>query len=214
MEKRVDPLKSASEKLQARRLMIVGAAVHCFVEKGYHQSGVRDIAAKAGVSLGNLYNHFKSKDEILYEITEIEAAELAEFQEALLATTDPLASLETFVRAYLDYSARPENSLMALEILSVAVRNPPIASGFARNRAMLVSALVETLKAGSETGAFGHIENVVETAKLVLDLIEGLALRCVLKNAPPDKNAKRTLWVMLQRSLQITGKTKSTDQGN
>ena len=174
---------------------------------------MRDIAAKAGVSLGNLYNHFKSKDEILYEITKIEAEELDEFQEALLATEDPLESFETFVWGYLDYAARPENSLMALEILSVAVRNPSIASGFARNRAALVSAVVDVLKAGSEARVFARHENAIETAKLVLDLIEGLALRSVLNEAPPSKDARRTLWAMLERSLLIADTETSTNSG-
>lgn len=205
--------RPAQEKLRARRLMIVKAAVQCFIEKGYHQSGVRDIAAKAGVSLGNLYNHFKSKDEILREITEIEAEELAEFREILCQSGDPMQSFETFVWAYLDYTARPENSLMALEILSVAVRNPPIASGFARNRAALVSALVEVLVAGSNAEIFDPHENMTETAKLVLDLIEGLALRSVLSGAAPSEDARDALWAILERSILAPGPAISTVSG-
>lgn len=205
--------KPAQEKLKARRLMIVAAAVQCFIENGYHQSGVRDIAKKAGVSLGNLYNHFKSKDEILYEITAIEAEELAEFREILSQVGVPLASFETFVWAYLDYSTRPENSLMALEILSVAVRNPPIASGFSRNRDALVSSLVGILIAGSETGVFVQHRNPVETAKLVIDLIEGLALRSVLNEAPPSKDAREALWTILERSILARGPARSTSSG-
>ncbi|MFT6456569.1 TetR/AcrR family transcriptional regulator [Pseudophaeobacter arcticus] len=201
--------KLAQEKLRARRLMIVTAAVHCFIEKGYHQSGVRDIAAKAGVSLGNLYNHFKSKDEILYEITKIEAEELDEFREILSHAEDPQTSFENFVWAYLDYAARPENALMALEILSVAVRNPPIASGFTRNRAALIASLVDVLQAGSETGAFVQHQNAAETAKLVLDLIEGLAVRSVMSEASPSKDARDAVWGILKRSILAADSAKS-----
>jgi TetR/AcrR family transcriptional repressor of uid operon len=170
--------KLAQEKLRARRLMIVTAAVHCFIEKGY-------------------------------EITKIEAEELDEFREILSHAEDPQTSFENFVWAYLDYAARPENALMALEILSVAVRNPPIASGFTRNRAALIASLVDVLQAGSETGAFVQHQNAAETAKLVLDLIEGLAVRSVMSEASPSKDARDAVWGILKRSILAADSAKS-----
>ncbi|HDO1150981.1 TPA: helix-turn-helix transcriptional regulator, partial [Aeromonas salmonicida] len=44
-------------RLEQRRELIIQAALGCFIERGFHQTGMRDIAAAAGVSLGNLYNH-------------------------------------------------------------------------------------------------------------------------------------------------------------
>ena len=47
------------EMTSARRKdAILAAAVSCIIQNGYHQTGVRDIAKKADVSLGNLYNYF------------------------------------------------------------------------------------------------------------------------------------------------------------
>lgn len=47
-----------------RRGRILEAAVMSFLENGYHQTGVRDIARRAGVSLGNLYNHFPGEHDV------------------------------------------------------------------------------------------------------------------------------------------------------
>jgi AcrR family transcriptional regulator len=43
---------------------IISASLDLFLEKGYHASSMRDIAEKAGVVPGGLYNHFKEKEEI------------------------------------------------------------------------------------------------------------------------------------------------------
>ena len=48
-----------------RRQHILEAAIACFIDNGFHQTGMRDIAARADVSIGNLYNHFPGKHDFL-----------------------------------------------------------------------------------------------------------------------------------------------------
>jgi AcrR family transcriptional regulator len=38
------------------------------MEQGYHATSMRQIADRAGLALGGIYNHFKSKDEIFEAI--------------------------------------------------------------------------------------------------------------------------------------------------
>ena len=47
---------------------ILEAARLLFLRQGYHATGMREIAHDAGISLGAVYNHFISKEEILREI--------------------------------------------------------------------------------------------------------------------------------------------------
>ncbi|AOT70745.1 TetR/AcrR family transcriptional regulator [Geosporobacter ferrireducens] len=42
------------------------AALEVFAEKGYTGTKIADIAEKAGVSIGNIYRYYKSKEEIFY----------------------------------------------------------------------------------------------------------------------------------------------------
>lgn len=51
-----------------RRLEIVAKAAQVFASNSYHTVGMRDVAAAAGIRGASLYNHFSSKEEILYEI--------------------------------------------------------------------------------------------------------------------------------------------------
>jgi AcrR family transcriptional regulator len=56
--------KDAPKKGEVTRLAIEDAAIHLFLEQGYHATSMRQIADKTGLALGGIYNHFSSKDEI------------------------------------------------------------------------------------------------------------------------------------------------------
>ena len=51
-------------KGETTRLAIEDAAVNLFMEHGYHATSMRQIAERAGLALGGIYNHFYSKEEI------------------------------------------------------------------------------------------------------------------------------------------------------
>ena len=62
MSERISPENRARD--------IVMAAIEVFVRKGYRQAQMDDIAKKANVSKGTLYNYFKSKTHLFYFILE------------------------------------------------------------------------------------------------------------------------------------------------
>lgn len=47
---------------------ILEAAYQMFVEKGFQGSSMRDIANKAGIKAGSIYNHFSGKEEIFESV--------------------------------------------------------------------------------------------------------------------------------------------------
>ncbi|HKV34457.1 MAG TPA: TetR/AcrR family transcriptional regulator [Pyrinomonadaceae bacterium] len=56
---------SAMEKKKSR---IEEAARELFISQGFHATSMRTIAARAGTSLGNVYNYYRTKEEILESI--------------------------------------------------------------------------------------------------------------------------------------------------
>lgn len=62
------PSKEKLKKGEATRLAIEDAAIELFMEQGYHATSMRQIAERAGLALGGIYNHFTSKDEIFEAI--------------------------------------------------------------------------------------------------------------------------------------------------
>lgn len=60
--------KETPKKGEVTRLAIEDAAKELFLEQGYAATSIRQIADKAGLALGGIYNHFASKDEIFEAI--------------------------------------------------------------------------------------------------------------------------------------------------
>ena len=49
---------------------IIKSALNVFLEKGYHKTGMNDLAAEAGLLKGSLYHHFASKEELMKSVIE------------------------------------------------------------------------------------------------------------------------------------------------
>jgi AcrR family transcriptional regulator len=60
--------KLSKQVSEAKKNHIEEAAKKLFIKNGFHGTSMRFIAAAADVSLGNLYNYFKNKEEILESI--------------------------------------------------------------------------------------------------------------------------------------------------
>lgn len=55
---------------------LLRAAADCFVESGYHGTTIRQIAARAGLSVPGYYHHYESKQKLLVEIMQSAMEEL------------------------------------------------------------------------------------------------------------------------------------------
>ncbi len=172
-----DETKKRAARTDERRRLIVEVAASLFLEKGFHQTSIRDIAERAGISLGNLYNHFSGKPALIAAIATLEAEENDALLRPLAAATGEEAVL-SFARTYLEACSRPENGILAAEVLSESFRNPEIRAGFMANRQNLVDALCSALEKGATPG-----RELRQRAEMILDLIEGAAIRRLLGGA-------------------------------
>jgi len=186
-----------------RRNLIVNAAIECFIRNGIHQTGIREIAEQANISLGNLYNHFSSKDELIAEIAVIDGAGLERFAMALDSKESPIVAMREFVDGYLDYVSKTENAVLTIDIFAEALRNPIVSKHFEANRNKLTDALSATIKRGISAGDMREQISIDETVKLFLDAIEGLGLRSGLAQAKPSANARKALQEMIFRMLSV-----------
>ncbi len=84
------PRQRLKEKLrEVRTELILNLAEEVLEEKGYHETTMDEIAVRAGVAKGTLYQHFPSKDELIVALFErhLDRFEQAVAQAATAATT-------------------------------------------------------------------------------------------------------------------------------
>lgn len=56
--------KSKHSSSPGRKLKVIHAALDCFSEKGFTSTSISDVCARSGMSVGILYHHFKSKEQL------------------------------------------------------------------------------------------------------------------------------------------------------
>lgn len=52
---------------EEKKLLIMQAALELFANEGFHPTSISEIAKKAGISKGLMYNYFESKEDLLKE---------------------------------------------------------------------------------------------------------------------------------------------------
>ncbi|MDD5398777.1 MAG: TetR/AcrR family transcriptional regulator [Dehalococcoidia bacterium] len=78
-------MRKRSANKAASKAAIIEVAIDLFWENGYNGTSLRDIAEACGFEAANLYNYFRSKEQLLYEAMQ---EELERFLELL----EPVAS--------------------------------------------------------------------------------------------------------------------------
>ena len=102
-------------KITDRKTEIVNVSAKLFKEKGYSAVTMRDIAQAMDIKAASLYNHIKSKQEILVLII-IEIAE--EFtkvmNEVVNSNETAIKKIERIIQLHIDITLRDSNALACL----------------------------------------------------------------------------------------------------
>lgn len=145
----MNPVKA--QRQSSRRDEILAAAQRCFVRAGFHRTSMQEICAEAGMSPGNLYRYFPSKEAIIAGIAERDRAELAEdFAKADLSA-GVLHVIEDLARRY--FAERSDEQVrLCTEVMAEARRSPDIARISASFETDARQWLGDLLRAGAEQG--------------------------------------------------------------
>src|SRR3569832_1481300 len=119
-------MRRANAQLQSdRRAEILDAAERCFARAGFHQSSMQEICAEAGMSPGNLYRYFPSKESLIAGISERNRAQAAADFAEVDKASDFFTGFAALGRQYLVERSDVEVAL-CLEIMAEARRSPDI----------------------------------------------------------------------------------------
>ena len=153
---------------------VLRAALHTFNRTGYHGSSMRDIAARAGMSVPGLYHHYASKQAMLGTLLDIAATEsLWRVQAARDEGADPVQRFSNVVEAVtLYYTHRQAFAHVGFtELRNLERENRPRVTA-ARTR---IQKLIDTeIAAGIAAGEFDPIDPK-EAGRAVVMLCTALA---------------------------------------
>jgi AcrR family transcriptional regulator len=162
--------------LSGPALRLLKAADTLFYSQGAPATTVREITNACGLSPGAMYNHFTSKDELLYVLVQYRHARLEEDVVAALAPLDgdPVAGLTAIVKLYVRMHIGGKQSAQVANREYRHLSGPQLEEVLAIRR-RLRQRTVDVLREGARTGAFdvwGRPESssFTITAATILDM--------------------------------------------
>ena len=107
------------EEQQRRRKEIFDASVHLFLEKGFHETSMREVAKAAEVGKSTLYDYFKSKDEILVSYFEDEIVKITQrAQEIMQQDHGVTEKLKKIMLMHMKYLVENKHTFLKLSVES------------------------------------------------------------------------------------------------
>jgi len=169
--------KEGEEPAVDRRTQILDAAERSFVRAGFHRATMQDVAAEAGMSPGNLYRYFASKDALVAGLCERDRSGLADEFAAVRE------SGANFMEAFRELGRRHFSDDMCgkaqlcLEIWAEATRNPGVAALQTEFDSGLEDQFVAIFEAAKKAGAIDRSVDSRFVASIILKLADGLFVR-------------------------------------
>jgi AcrR family transcriptional regulator len=116
-----------------RRQTDILEAVHgTFVEKGFDGASMQDLARAAGMSVGNFYRYFESKDAIVEALIAYDISRIEQDFATIIQSDKPLDALRETLRTHVEETSCNRDGRLWAEITAAAVRKPRVAEALSR----------------------------------------------------------------------------------
>ncbi len=170
-----------------RRDLIIGAAERAFVRHGFHAATMHQVAEEAGMSAGNLYRYFPSKEALVEGLCEAGHRERSAAFAVLIGSDDLLATLAQVMREHL--LGRPrESAMLFVEMNAEAAHNPRIAAMTLAIDAGVLDGLARLVEVAKQRGQAAASLDPAFAARVIFTLVGGLMKRRALE---PDFDIER-----------------------
>ena len=166
-----------------RRERILQGAERAFVRHGFHAATMQHVADELGMSAGNLYRYFPSKEAIVEGLCEVDQAGRARaFAELMADKRDITEALCAGLRRHV-LEKPPEKARLIVEIWAEAGRNPRVAEISRAIDADVLAGIEKLMDAAKAAGVASPRLNSHFGARFFFTFVAGLFKR---KAIEPD----------------------------
>jgi TetR/AcrR family fatty acid metabolism transcriptional regulator len=173
-------------KKKVKRQLIIDAAIEVFSRNGFQNSTISEIAQKANVAEGTIYQYFKNKEDLFFSIP---IDKTREFYDELELHLEGINGAENKIRKFVWYyfyhlQDNPEYA-RALMLEMRVNRNFAKAKAFEAYRP-LTHKILEIIEEGQEEGIIRNDTNKYMIRHLILGILEHIVTRWLLKGEKGD----------------------------
>jgi TetR/AcrR family transcriptional repressor of uid operon len=189
--------------LSERHIRILDAAERVFARAGFHAATMQDVAAEAGMSPGNLYRYFSSKDAIIAGMAERDRTLIAaDFAELDAAKGSLLDQLDALGRRHLVDEPR-EKAVIALQIWAEAARDPKMAQMCAAIDGTVIGGLARAVAGAKATGELPANLDDARFLQAIFMMADGFFCRRAMDPNFDAAGAAETLFAAMRGLAQV-----------
>lgn len=155
---------------------LLEAAAQCFSENGFSGTSIGQIAKTAGVSQGAMYNHFKSKDDLILAIV-IEESKTALTHYSAPAQGSSFDRLYGLIKRCINEVGYPANHQLWMEIIAEAARNNAVRSTFVSADMVMRQGIRQIIQQGIDNNEFNTTVDLNQITMILFSMIDGLIAR-------------------------------------
>lgn len=173
-------------KKKVKRQLIIDAAIEVFSRNGFQNSTISEIAQKADVAEGTIYQYFKSKEDLFFSIPIEKTKEFYnELELHLQGINGAENKIRKFVWYYLYHLQENPEYARALMLEMRVNRNFANTKTFEAYRP-LTHKILEIIEEGQEEGIIRKDVNLYTIRHLILGMLEHIVTRWLLKGEKGD----------------------------
>ncbi|MBS0533356.1 MAG: TetR/AcrR family transcriptional regulator [Proteobacteria bacterium] len=176
-----------------RRTEILDAAERCFARAGFHRASMQDICSEAGMSPGNLYRYFPSKEALIAGICERNRADAVDSFNHVQDAPEFFEALAGLARYHLVDRTDDEVSICA-EIMAESRRHPDIRQLYQTIENDIRDRMAEMLKRAAARGEIRADLDTHAIAGLLMAIGDGMSWR---RSVDPKFSAEEALPLIL-----------------
>lgn len=171
-----------------RRAIILDAALRTFVQRGYPQTKVAEIASEAGVAEGTLYNYFPSKEDLLLALFDEKWSRIIDdIKKKIISVDNPNDQLKaifsTVVKLFKKNRHLAELFMIDIKQSSIFLNNYTI------NRVVeFIDIIEEILKEGKRKGIYRKDLDTRVAKMVIFGAAQGILLSWVLSESKAVRN--------------------------
>ncbi len=176
------------EQKEEKKQMILMTALKLFVERGYHETKISDIAAAVPMSVGLLFHYFESKEVLLKELVSMGA----QYTESVskVPDTDPEAFFKTFLNQLFEF-INIQPWVFNMFVLMGQARKPGMPDDVRKiaEKVNTSGTIAKIIISGQKTGVFKEgdaIQLSITFLAAVQGIIEEMAVNKDYKAPDPD----------------------------
>lgn len=194
--------KRKRETTEVRQQQITDAALKVIGKKGINGATTAEIASASGISEGNLYRHFRNKEEIIKSVIDQIGIDLVTILADAAEVSDPLQKLETVFKRHLIYiegnvgiprTIFSEETIVVNENLRARVKNTIF---------MYFQGIKQIVEQGQEIGVFDTGMDAQAVTSMFIGTIHFAVTRWLMNNFTPKlTDETEGLWKNFARAV-------------